>query len=123
MGAGSRIITLKRRNMKKVISTKMRWVSDGGWNGRAVPIHAVCAANDTGSFSDSPCPSTLREREMKRAKAILRKAGIYHRSVWGVSSNIFLAIQYLVTAPEDKERAKELIGPIVDGCELLYLIK
>lgn len=109
--------------MKKVISRRTKWVSDGGWSGRAVPIDAVCAANDTGSFSDSPCPSTLRESEIKRAKAILRKAGIYYRSVWGVSSNIFLAIQYLVTAPEDKERAKELIGPIVDGCELLYLIK
>ena len=105
------------------ISTKMKWVSDGGWNGRMVPIDAVCAANDTGTFSDSPCPSDLRESEMKKAKSILRKAGIRHRTVWGVSSNVFLAIQYVVTAPSDKGRAKELIGPMVDGCELLYLIK
>ena len=47
------------------ISTRTRYEKTDGWRGRVVPVNAVGAANDTGTWRDSPCPSHLVKAEKK----------------------------------------------------------
>ena len=105
-----------------MISKKTKWVASDGWRGRVVPINAVCGANDTGTFSDSPCPSSLREREIKLAKSVLKKQGIKHVTMWGRSSNVFCSIQYVLVEPDNIERARQLIEPLREETSLLYVV-
>ena len=43
--------------MSDKISLKTKIVRIDGWRSRLEPINAICGVNDTGSYSDSPCPS------------------------------------------------------------------
>jgi hypothetical protein len=106
--------------MKK-ISLKTRWISTSAWRGYEEPVHAVCGADDTGNWSDSPCPSKVRAEELKRAKAILSANGIEFKQKTCQSSNVFCAHVYLVTAEEDMARAIELLMPLESDTRLLYV--
>lgn len=106
--------------MKK-ISVKSAWKNTDGWRGYYQPIFAVCGANDTGGWDDSPCPTSVRIAELKKAKAILRKAGIPFKQVMTRTSNVFCVHFYLVAHEDDVEKAKDLIAPIVHDCRLLYI--
>ncbi len=55
------------------IITRKVWISTSGWRGYEQPVDAVCGANDTGMWKDSPCKSDVRERELNMVKDILRK--------------------------------------------------
>lgn len=103
------------------ISVKRKWVSTDGWRGYEEPINAVCGANDTGMWDDSPCPSTTREKELNMAKNILRKNRIKYRQVVCQSSNVFCVHVYLCVSKVDKERATELLEPLVHETRLLYM--
>jgi hypothetical protein len=105
------------------ISTKKTWVRTDGWRGYEQPIHAVCGANDTGSFSDSPCPSHVRKSEISLATKLLRQNHIPYKTTWCKSSNAFCIKQYVLVAPEHKQQALELIEPLVNETRLLYTIK
>ena len=107
----------------KPISKKMKYVKTDGWRGYEEPQNAVCGANDTGTYSDSPCNSNDCENELKQARKILRQNSIRFVSHWGRSSNVFCIHRYLLTDAENKEKALELLEPLVSETRLLYLCK
>lgn len=105
-----------------MISKKMKWVATSGWHGHHEPVNGVCGANDTGTWSDSPCPSTLREREIKMATSLLRKNDIKYVTIWGRTSNVFCNTQYVVVESQNIERAKELVRPLRLETSLLFTL-
>ena len=104
------------------ISLKKQWVSSGGYRGYSEPKSAVCGANDTGMWSDSPCRSDVATKELWMAKSILRKNNIPFRHIYCESSNVFCSHRYLCVPDKDIERAKELIEPIIKETTLLYIV-
>lgn len=103
------------------ISTRKIWIDTDGWRGYEQPINAVCGANDTGMWSDSPARSDVREKELNMVKTILRKNRIRFKQTVCRSSNVFCVHVYLCVSKEDKERATELIEPLIEETRLLYL--
>lgn len=108
--------------MAKTISAKKRWVSTDAWRGYEEPVNAVAGANDTGTWGDSPCPSDVCTKELEGFKAILRKQKIRFHEITTQSSNVFCVHRYILTHPEDRERAKELAREYEkrDGIDLFY---
>ena len=106
--------------MKKYISTKTTWISTSGWRGYVQPINAVGGANNTGSYSDSPCPSDVCEREIKEFRAMLRKNKISSRLKVCQSSNVFCVHVYVLVHPDDKEKALELAQEHKKNTTLFY---
>jgi hypothetical protein len=105
----------------KSISLKKTYVRTDGWRGYEEPINAVCGANDTGTWSDSPCPSDIRAKELNKVKSLLRQNKINFKQSVCRSSNVFCVRVYLCVRPEDKIRANDLIQPLLDETRLLYL--
>lgn len=103
------------------ISTRKIWIATDGWRGYEQPVDALCGANDTGAWRDSPCPSDVRQIELDMVKTILRKNKIKYKQTVCKSSNVFCAHFYICVSKEDKPRATKLIEPLVDKTELLYL--
>jgi hypothetical protein len=105
----------------KTISTKKHWISTDAWRGYEKPINAVCGANNTGNWSDSPCPENDCVSEIAKARKVLKSNGIKTKLVWCRSSNLFCVHAYLLTYPENIDWAKELIKPLIADTELLYI--
>lgn len=108
------------------ITTKSHWVKSDGWRGYSEPIYWIAGANDTGMYSDSPCPSKVATEELKLIRDVLRKAGIKYRHIVTQSSNVFCVHRYLIVSPADHDRAKELMKAFkesedYDGTRLLYV--
>ena len=106
--------------MKKYISTKTTWISTSGWRGYVQPINAVGGANNTGSWSDSPCPSDVCEREIKEFRSILRKNKIASRLKVCQTSNVFCVKVFVLVHPDDKEKALELAKEHKNNTTLFY---
>jgi len=103
------------------ISTKTEYIRTDGWRGRVQPINAVGACNCTGDWADSPCPTRVVQDELKRFKAKLKQAGIRFKQHVGKTSNLFCVSVYILVAPEDKERAKEIAkSHVEDNTRLFY---
>lgn len=117
------IVKHKNKKIMKAISTKKILVSTGGWKWRMRPINAIAGCNDTGNEEDSPCPSAVREAEIKGFTALLRREKIKYRLIWGESSNVFCQTQYVVVADEDKQRATELAKSYDSSTRLFYAIR
>ena len=60
-----------------------------GWRGYNIPTFAVAGSSDTGSWSDSPCPTDSVEGEVKRVQAILAEHKIRSYLCWTETSNVF----------------------------------
>lgn len=84
-----------------------------GWRGYSIPFGAVIGASDTGSWSDSPCPSDKVEAEIKQVQAVLRKEGIRSRQKFGETSNVFCGKRWLVVSPKDWERAEQITENLI----------
>lgn len=108
--------------METQISLKKEWISTDAWRGFYRPINAVCGANDTGTWSDSPCPSNVRAEELRRAKKILRANNIPCKQSVCRSSNCFCVHVYLCVPPEDKDRAIGLLKPLEHDTKLFYIV-
>ena len=104
-----------------VISTRMTYVRTDAQRGYSEPVGAVCGANDTGTWDDSPCPSHIAAEELGRAMKVLKEAKIKYKRLTTETSNVFCVHHYLVTSENNKQRAKELIEPILEGTRLLYI--
>lgn len=104
----------------KTISTKKVWISTSGWRGYEEPVNAVGGANDTGTWSDSPCPSGKREREIKGFCKILKANEINYKTTWCKSSNVFSQAQFVCVADEDREKAEELADAWSKETDLFY---
>lgn len=105
-----------------MISRKTYYVSTDGWRGYSVPIFAVAGINDTGSWEDSPCPTSIVKKETKALGSLLRKAKIKFRIQTCETSNVFCVHHYFVVAAEDVQRAREIVVDYLDKnpTELLY---
>lgn len=103
------------------ISLKKKYVRIDGWRGYEQPEYAVCGANNTGNYYDSPCPETVCLSELKRAAKILRANKIPYKKTWCQTSNVFCIHGYLVVPAELVEKGKQLVEPIVNDCRLLYI--
>lgn len=95
-----------------------------GWRGYSEPINAIVGANDTGMYSDSPCPSNVRERELNAISAELAKNGIKTKQVVCESSNVFCVHVYLVPKVKDVAKGREIVKAYLDNNEtrLAYLV-
>jgi hypothetical protein len=102
-----------------------KWVKSDAWRGYEEPEYAVCGANDTGTWSDSPCRSDVAEAELLAAKEILKKAGIQTKKITCKTSNVFCIHHYLIVRPKDKQKAVELMDNYLQDTytNLLYACK
>lgn len=101
---------------------KTRYIHTDGWRGYSEPVNAVCGANNTGSWSDSPCPESVCLSELDEAKKALINAKIPYTLKWCETSNVFCIHGYLlVSGKARRERAKELIKPLIENTRLLYV--
>ena len=85
---------------------KMKYVSTDGWRGFYQPECAVFGTTDTGTWSDSPCPSDEAEKEIKYVSSLLRKNGFHVRSMYGKTSNVFAMKRYVIVPEDELTRAK-----------------
>lgn len=108
--------------MSTTISTKKKWISTDAWRGYEQPINAVAGANDTGSYSDSPCPSSVCKEELNRFKKKLKEEKIPFRQMVCRSSNVFCACRYILTHPENRIRAAQIASEMSGDTSLLYSI-
>ena len=98
-------------NIGTLTHPKRRYNKIDGWRGFWVPALAVAGSSDTGTYSDSPCPTPEVKAEINRIrKEVLLPAGIKSRSRFGNSSNLFCAKRWLVVAREDFEKAAILVN-------------
>jgi len=111
---------------KDLIDMTMGYVRTDGWRGYSQPKFAVAGANDTGSWEDSPCPSDVRERELKGFTAILKKNGIGYETKVCETSNVFCVHVYIVVSEADHPKAWQLAKDYEAGdvrlfyaCEIL----
>ncbi len=88
---------------------KARYHRIDGWRGFSIPGAAVAGASDTGTFSDSPCPSDRVRAEIDRFRdECLKPAGIKSRVRGGGSSNVCCGKIWVVVAVEDHRKAMAL---------------
>jgi len=108
--------------MQTKISTKTGYVRTDGWRGYSQPVFAVGGANDTGSYYDSPCPSSVREKEINGFIEKLKAAGIKYRTKWCQSSNVFCQHFYVIVSEADHAKAYEIAKEYEkqDGIRLFY---
>jgi hypothetical protein len=108
----------KEWNMEKI------WVSSGGYRGRKQPRYAVCGAADTGTWSDSPCPSNVSYAEILMAEKALKASRIKIKTMFLETSNVFCQHRYVIVRPIDVPKAVEVIGKLIkeNDFRLLYAI-
>lgn len=79
-----------------------------GWRGFWMPAGALVGASDTGTWSDSPCPTPRVRAELSRfTREVLRPLGIKARRRMGTSSNVFCGKRYVCVSQADYDRAIE----------------
>jgi len=106
--------------MNTKISLKKTWVSTSGWRGYQQPIFACAGANDTGGWEDSPCPSSVCEKELNEFCSKLRKAGIKYKKTWGQTSNVFCIARYVAVSEADHAKAHEIAEQHEKETRLFY---
>jgi hypothetical protein len=122
------VLTIRTKGYKKPTGPKgdlwltgKAWVDTDGWRGYEMPAYAVVGANDTGMFSDSPCPTTVCKRELAMAEQKLKEKGVEYKHAIGTTSNVFCLHRYLIVKPKDIDRATELVAPLIPEASLMYL--
>lgn len=86
-------------------SKKVEWVATDGWRGYERPKYAIAGASDTGTWSDSPCPSHKVKAELDELKKYLRQRGIRFREVITKSSNLFMVKHWVISSVEQFDDA------------------
>lgn len=87
-----------------------------GWRGYWIPGKAIAGASDTGTWSDSPCPTPRVKSEIRTLQRWLRtKHGITTRTRYGSSSNVFCGKRWLCVVdaadfPQAQELAEQWLG-------------
>jgi hypothetical protein len=104
-----------------VINTKTKVCKIDGWRGYSQPINAIAGANNTGNYSDSPCPEDVCLSELDLVKKKMIENNIPYKLVWCESSNVFCQHGYIVVPGLLKRKAKKLILNLPEQTRLLYL--
>jgi hypothetical protein len=113
-----------KEKIGKSFNTSKTYVRIDGWRGYEQPTYAVCGANDTGMWDDSPCPSNVAKKELDNAKEILKRNKIPTKLMTTETSNVFCVHHYLITPPSYIEKAKELVREYInnDVTRLIYTL-
>ena len=89
---------------------KSRYHRLDGWRGYMIPGLAVAGSSDTGTWSDSPCPSGEVKAEIRKLqRECLCPAGIHSRQNFGASSNVFCGKRWVCVAEHDWAKAAGLV--------------
>lgn len=89
---------------------KSRYHRIDGWRGYRIPGLAVAGSSDTGTWSDSPCPSGKVADEIRKLqRECLRPAGIHSRQRYGGSSNVFCGKRWVCVSASDWPKAAPLV--------------
>ena len=127
-GAWTRVNTIPppevdKEKIAKSFDMSKHWVNSGGHRGYEQPIYAVCGANDTGMWDDSPCPSNVSKKELEDVKALLKRNKIPTKLMTTETSNVFCVHHYLITPPYYIDNARELVEEYLNNNEtrLLYV--
>lgn len=107
-----------------LFDTTQKWVASDGWRGYNEPIYAVCGANDTGTWDDSPCPSDVCERELMDAINVIKNKGIPTKVITCESSNVFCVHRYVIVPPKYVDKAREIVREHIDSTDnrLIYSV-
>lgn len=110
--------------IKKTFDLSQSWVSSDGWRGYEQPTYAVCGANDTGMWDDSPCRSDIAERELNGMMSVLKERKIPTKRLTTATSNVFCVHHYVVVPPYYIDKAKDIIAEAYEETttSLLYLV-
>ena len=108
----------------KVFSMEKKYVRSDGWRGYEEPVYAVAGANDTGGWSDSPCPSDVADAELKAIADALKKEGIKVKQTVCETSNVFCAHRYLIPMIKDVAKARQVVSDFLSNNDtrLAYLV-
>ena len=109
---------------KNVFDLSQSWVSSDGWRGYEQPTYAVCGANDTGMWDDSPCRSDIAERELGDMMVVLKGHKIPTKRLTTATSNVFCVHHYVVVPPYYIDKAKDIVAETYEKTttSLLYLV-
>jgi hypothetical protein len=97
------------------------WVTDTvttpgyGYNYYTRPVFAVIGCNDTGGWSDSPCPTDTATDELSAIKAALLSVGIKSKEQIEETSNVFCIRRFLIVQPCNFERATEIVDAYLEN--------
>ena len=80
-----------------------------GWRGYRKPMFAVEEVSDTGTWSDSPCPSNVAEETVKETIATLKARKVKAYEAFGTTSNVFCMKRYVIVRGIDYARAVEIL--------------
>lgn len=94
---------------KNLYVEALHWVSTDAQRGYEEPIYACAGANDTGSWSDSPCRTEICERELNDLSAALLAEGIKTKQIVTQSSNVFCVHRYLIPQLKNVDRARIVV--------------
>jgi hypothetical protein len=111
----------KSRNMFDLSET---WVSSDGWRGYREPKYAVCGANDTGMWEDSPCRSDVAMSELESAVKVLEMNKIPTKVTTCETSNVFCVHHYVVVPPYYIDNAREVVRQHINNIQtnLMYMV-
>lgn len=94
------------------------------WRGYRIPGPAVAGCSDTGTWSDSPCPTPIAKAEIRGLQRHLRTHGIATRTRAGGSSNAFCGKRWLCVRDAGQfATARELAQDYIEtnrGLRLLH---
>ena len=115
---------VNKEKIGKSFDTSKKYVRIDGWRGYEQPVYAVCGANDTGMFDDSPCPSNVAKKELEDAKNVLKRNKIPTKLMTTETSNVFCVHHYLIVPPSYHSQAKELVSKHIDNdvTRLIYAL-
>jgi hypothetical protein len=113
-----------KEKVGKLFDISTTYVRIDGWRGYEQPMYAVCGANDTGMFDDSPCPSNVAKSELEMAKSVLKRHKIPTKLITSQTSNVFCVHHYLIVPPVYHNQAKDLVGEHIDNdvTRLIYAV-
>lgn len=96
-----------------------------GWRNYDFPEYAVAGANDTGMWSDSPCPSDVNARELEAVRDLLKKNKIPTKFMTLESSNVFMVRNFIIVPPYYVDNAREIVAQYLNDnyTRLLYIVK
>jgi hypothetical protein len=100
------IDTEKQGNM---FVTELKYVETSSWRGYEEPIYAIAGVNDTGSWSDSPCPSNIADKELSDIINVLKKHKISVKKITTSTSNVFCVHHYLIPKLKYVDKAREIV--------------
>lgn len=110
---------------KKKFNTSIGSEALDGWRNYDFPVYAVAGANDTGTWSDSPCPSDVSARELEAIVNKLKKNKIPTKFTTLESSNVFMVRNFVIVPPYYVDNAREIVADHLSNNDtrLLYIVK